>query len=117
MSTPSSDGKVSDRPSQGVPSGDATLPELRGRQDDGAADREAYLAHELPAEWVTELEKPVPAYETELDGLMDEQEPEDGSNAEARECARRAARTMDGLSRGLTLDGLPLRELIGRDRP
>lgn len=40
-------------------------------------DREVYLAHELPAEWVAELEKPVPPYETELDHLMEPEGPQD----------------------------------------
>ena len=32
--------------------------------------RQAYYAHELPEEWVKELEKPYPAYKTSLDHLM-----------------------------------------------
>lgn len=77
-------------------------------------DREVHRASELPTEWVAELEKPVPSYETPLDGLVSEQERSPG--ADPRERARRAAQTMEELSRGVTLDGLSLRELIGRDR-
>lgn len=57
--------------SQGVTLGDMTIAELRCHEDEDAAGREAYLAHGLPAEWVAELEKPIPPYETELDHLME----------------------------------------------
>lgn len=36
-------------------------------------DREVLLAGKLPEDLVAELEKPVPAYETELDHLLEDQ--------------------------------------------
>lgn len=107
-----------DRLSQGVTLGGLTWEELRGHPDDDAAEREVHLTHELPAEWVAELEAPVPPYETARHGLMDGAQPEaEGEpDAETRERARRAAEAMEELSQGLTLGGLSLRELIGRDR-
>lgn len=65
-----------DRLSQGTTLGDMIIEELRRDPDDDPIsskpldDREVYLAHELPAEWVAELEKPVPPYETLLDKAL-----------------------------------------------
>lgn len=117
MSTSPPDGKTPGRLSQDASLDDATPAGLRGSRDEDAGDRQAVLAHELPDEWVAKLEKPIPPYETELDDLVDEAGAGEKPGDEARERAKRAAEAMDELSRGLTLSGLSLRELIGRDRP